>query len=69
MGCPTLEARMWWLLVLILTVLVAAVAAVVVERRRGAGGGDAREDRFTSPGRDRPKSGMEKFSEHGGTGG
>lgn len=60
---------MWWLLVLILLVLMAAVAAVVVERRRATGGGDAREDRFTSPGRDRLKPGLDKFSEHGGTGG
>jgi hypothetical protein len=60
---------MWWLLVLIVLLLAVAAAAIVVERRRGAGGGDAREDRFTSPGRDRPKSGLDKFSEHGGSGG
>jgi hypothetical protein len=60
---------MWWLLILILLVLLAAVAAVDVGRRRSTAGDDAREDRFKNSGRDRPKSGMDKFSEHGGTGG
>jgi hypothetical protein len=68
-GAPRLEAYMWWLLVLILLVLVAAVAAVVVARRRATVGVDAREDRFVNPGRDRPSSGMDKYSEHGGTNG
>jgi len=56
---------MWWLLLLIGIVLVAAVAAVVVSGRRATVGGDAR-DRFVNPARNRPTSGMDKYSEHGG---